>query len=84
MQGWKSGNQSGSAVMSLRGPQKKKRKRNLGLVYMQRSALPRIAVQFLLFEATLYCGSITSMFIGSRCLLLYFITKKEGIEILQL
>lgn len=64
--------------------QKKKRKRNLGLVYMQRSALPRIAVQFLLFEATLYCGSITSMFIGSRCLLLYFITKKEGIEILQL
>lgn len=68
----------------FRGPQKKKRKRNLGLVYMQRSALPRIAVQFLLFEAKLCCGSITSMFIGSRCLLLYFITKKEGIEILQL
>lgn len=69
----------------FRGPKKKKkRKRNLGLVYMQRSALPRIAVQFLLFEATLYCGNITSMFIGSRCLLLYFITKKEGIEILQL
>lgn len=67
-----------------RTQKKKKRKRNLGLVYMQRSALPRIAVQFLLFEATLYCGSITSMFIGSRCLLLYFITKKEGIEILQL